>query len=502
MDRSSIKFVQKLLFSRTETEEEFLEKVRNGEEVEIPIFRTGSYIYRRGKEPKKVSFSRGYLEKIVDNHNKRVVAEQISFDQDHKSDEGATFWVADKGLSIREVQMLLPNGKTSEVSILFSRGTFSDKGKELVLGKQYKYFSSEIDENFSTSEVYLVEEEGKKKEGLLKYGPALVGGGLTNRPFIPHLPALYSNNLNGVEESDLISTSTIDDEDGNTYGSFIFSAETMSDIDVPEEVVIEEVRDETSDKIEPLENPTSIGFNKQTELDSSPEVPKEDQGMKFKQIRTQILTFSSPEDKRDYLSKVDRAELTEPEIEMLDMLVEAQETSIKASREAQANLEKAAQLQSQLEETSARFEEAEKSLKEAHAQKFESKLLAFSTVLSKDRHHKPAIDAAVAILRGLGGDAQTMKFSVAEGQEVDLFGALESIFAALPEGARLDESENLQANKINLDIEEEEPTEGGDDEIPDRIKKYSSKYNVSISEAKRLDGGGLVDENGNYKYSK
>lgn len=155
----------------------------------IEIMRTGTW-----KHPAYGQFSitENDIDEFILHFNEKVRGVDIAIDLEH----GET---PHKGASAGWVKSLSKQG-----SSLLAEIEWTDLGKEKLQAKEYKYFSPEF--KFS----YEDHETGKK------YNNVLMGGGLTNRPFIKNMqPVLLSEDVQLEEHQDntsFIYTSKIDNE--------------------------------------------------------------------------------------------------------------------------------------------------------------------------------------------------------------------------------------------------------------------------------------------------
>jgi len=119
-----------------------------------------------------LTFNGAFFKKLIHNFDQDIPQEEIAFDFQHRSDAGAAAWV----------KKLFQEGKSLMASVLLT-----EEGRKSIEKKEFKYFSAEYTDDYSE---YLFEEEVNEngetieKEVKINYGPALLGGGLTNRPFI------------------------------------------------------------------------------------------------------------------------------------------------------------------------------------------------------------------------------------------------------------------------------------------------------------------------------
>jgi len=119
-----------------------------------------------------LTFNDEFFNNLISNFERNVPQEEISFDFQHRPDWGAAAWV--KKLFIKDDAFM--------ASVFLT-----EKGRESIKKKEFKYFSLEYTDNY-TDYVFdeEVDEDGEtvERETKVSYGPALLGGGLTNRPFI------------------------------------------------------------------------------------------------------------------------------------------------------------------------------------------------------------------------------------------------------------------------------------------------------------------------------
>ena len=123
----------------------------------IEIFRLGKW-----KHP-LFGMVEGSIDKFktfISNFKNNVLGRELSIDFKHQPDWGAAGWVKD---------VFIDNDK------LKARIELTPKGFEKIKNKEFRYFSPEYIDNFEDKET------GKK------FGSTLLGGALTNRPFLTNL---------------------------------------------------------------------------------------------------------------------------------------------------------------------------------------------------------------------------------------------------------------------------------------------------------------------------
>jgi len=177
-----------------------------GELTEIEMIKTGEFLHRYYGG---LTIDKKLLNSFRKNFRENVLGRDIAFDTDHYPEKGATAW-----LRKLRTKKRTENGK--ETFYLIGQVELTTKGRAFIENKEYKYFSLDYHENYKDKE-----EEEKF------YGPTIMGGALTNRPFIPGLRPIkvgdkiqLSENLKGkdfaFEEVDE-SEETNEPEEVNTY---------------------------------------------------------------------------------------------------------------------------------------------------------------------------------------------------------------------------------------------------------------------------------------------
>ncbi len=119
-----------------------------------------------------MSFDEKFFNNIIKNFEANIPNPEIAFDFKHQPDWGAAAWIE---------SLFVKRGN------LFARASLTKKGRQSILDKEFRYFSIEYTDDYVE---YLFTEnetkEGKKieTEKTVSHGPTILGGGLTNRPFI------------------------------------------------------------------------------------------------------------------------------------------------------------------------------------------------------------------------------------------------------------------------------------------------------------------------------
>lgn len=150
--------------------------------VNIEMLRAGNFAHWAYGD---IKFDKKYFMSCIENFANEVVDREISIDSQHRPSEGAVAWVKKVGLKSRAFK------DKKRRFVLTGDVELTDWGRKLIEGKRFKYFSIEVRDNFR-------DKEDQEKE----YGPTIMGGGITNRPFIPGMKSIEMS-----EDAD-INTST------------------------------------------------------------------------------------------------------------------------------------------------------------------------------------------------------------------------------------------------------------------------------------------------------
>jgi len=181
--------IRKFSFPLSEDIFETFELADKEKPVDVQILKTGRF-----KHPwwGVLRFNDQFFEGMVKNFNANVPQEEIAFDFQHRPELGAAAWVS----------KLFVDG-----SSLMATMSLTAEGKKAIKDKQFRYFSAEYTDNHVAYDFEDVEnEDGVVVEREIKnsYGPCLLGGGLTNRPFIKGMkPVSLSENGQILEFEEL-----------------------------------------------------------------------------------------------------------------------------------------------------------------------------------------------------------------------------------------------------------------------------------------------------------
>ena len=478
-----------------------IELAEAGEFIETAIFREGKFNHRWYGQ---LDFTKDYLGKIVNNFNAGTNPQAISVNKHHEPEHGAYGWVEqDAGnLFTKELTFTDPLGREVTKSFLFARWKPTPKGIEAIKNKEFRYFSAEISDEFTTNEIHKV--AGKKEEddeAIVKSGPTMTAFAITNTPFIPNLPGMFSKGLS-KEEADNIEVDKYS-EDG-IPGTFVLVKPNT-----------EENGEEGAEGEEPETNTQSFSTN-------PTQKPKENNKMKFSKA-LQDLQGKEGEARysfcKEIRTKVNAGEIEATEVEQLvfSELEKAIEADHQKSIALNASIKEAEQLKNKNKEFSKQRAELEIELRRAREGSYNSRVKAFSAELENKNHFPSVVNKVTEILNDVTVEAREQKFSLTsagdEGDKVDPFHLFSEVLEAIPEEARFDTSQQFSANSgegegNDTPVAPEGGAQGGNagvdkayarfpEELRDRVRKYceANNYNPEL-----VTDASIFDEDGNIKF--
>jgi hypothetical protein len=316
------------------------------------------------------------LNSMVNNFNKDVLGREVSFDWNHEAKK-ASGW-------LREVRV--DNG------YLIGTMELTKSGKESIEGKEYGYFSIEYSSDYEDAET------GDT------YGPTIMGGALTNRPFI--------SKLKKIEFS-------LDNEDIKLYREVK---------EMPEDI-----------KREPAKTKEAEG-KKDVKLEELEEIQA-----KNVELEEKLKKLEESNEEADEGNDVKLEEFIDAQKKLMDSM----ETKI-----------------TKLEETNKSLEEDNLKTKEA-AKVSEIKLFC-DKLLNDSKHHPAVVETVKDILLENPSEKKIYKLSetVGEGDDaktrevdVSLMGVISNILASFPDSQKADYTEETTSDSVSLSEKDQEDLE-------------------------------------------
>lgn len=148
----------------------------------VQLMRTGSFDY--WSDGSKLEITPEMFRSFKANFDAKTLGVDIAIDYFHNSHNEAAGWIK---------ELILKEGDTQ----LWLKVEWTDVAREKILSKEIRYLSADFTVDWKDSET------GKM------HGPTLLGGGLTNRPFLKKMSAIL-HDLTKIEDGT--------DDDSNSFG--------------------------------------------------------------------------------------------------------------------------------------------------------------------------------------------------------------------------------------------------------------------------------------------
>lgn len=451
-------------------------EVKAGDIIISAIFREGNWDHPWYGD---VDITRDYLETIVQNHARKVVSNRLSVNKHHDFSHGAYGWIEEKEGAVFAQPMMVDLGTGPiELMYLFARWEVTDLGAEAINKKIFRYFSAEIEPDFCTFEK-VPNSDGSKT--ILKHGPTLTAFALTNDPFIPNLPGLFSNSpeSNGGTEKVIL-----EDEAPGQFYSY-----------------------RKSDNVEPP------NFSKKKEdpvVDTSEKTNKEKM-MKFNKIVTDLNSKATVAEKLEFAANIQTQidsgtiELEDSEKMAFSMLKDVLNESKREAEAIELALDKSVQKLELAKRETERLtnERADMliKLKTANEGSYQTRVELFCKDLEAKGQFPAVIEEVKEVLSDFSGSMREQKFTSVSDENVsaDIFDILTRVFSKIPKDGLLDTSVHTEGNDTQVvpDGEGNDGAGSGDD-VPANVLAFCKKYNYEPSE---VEDWSAIGENGELKFS-
>jgi len=414
--------------------ESFLESIHLGDKekaIDIQCLRMGKF---RHPWYGVLNFDQKFFNDIIRNFEADIPNPEIAFDFRHMPDYGAAAWI---------------NKFFVEDSSLMANVTLTDRGKESIKKKEFRYFSIEYTDDYIEYEFNEeVDENGAviERESKISHGPTALGGGLTNRPFIKGMLPVSLHEDGDVKE---IQLEEIKDE----------NLQLTKEVNESMEKTLEELKveqDEIKAKIKELEG----------KKDDSSKKELEDLATKLDEISAAVKELSDGGN--------DEATKTLEELEATKLSLDEANKRLKEKDEKLKNLSEDVKA---LSDTVAKLMKSNKVLEEKEYTSFiERKLEEFKRL--------GAFPGTLEIVRNIASSESAKKFSVtlSEGEgenkkdvEKSFFEVVESLLKSIPEDHRFTESESSASVTT--------PTGTSEDVSLDDVDAYAKEKKITFEEA-------------------
>lgn len=431
-------------------------------EIEVEIFRTGNFNHFWYGE---LVFDEAYLDNMINNYNKKIYNQKISFDADHiPHKEGALAWLKDEPGSLFKRSKVIKNGigEESTVSVLVAKTMLNKYGYDKVRNHVYKYFSSEIDNDYKPYE-YVIEknEAGEEiKKEATSFGPTLISGGLTNRPFIPNLSEMSFSNIKDKEFNDKYHYSSSEELGGMFFSSYAAKKEL------------------------PVNELETQKFNDENNGDDTMKLSDLMKEVAQKNDAEKVQIFSQNLNSLD----ADAKSLIEDQIELLN-------EKIRLSNQLSKNISENESLKKQQETMTEKYSALEKQLVVTRESNYKQTVELYSASLRDMKCSEATISYLEEVLTELEPAQRDMKFSVGSGDKaktIDLMAFAKGLIETLPKESFVDETEVAEANSTNVvqvvpePPKQEEPKNAIDSEawVTEGHRAFSKLKGMSLEQMK------------------
>jgi len=393
-------------------------KVDKTGRTKIEVLRQGNFDHYWYGE---IVFNRDYFLSVMANFINGSVAREISFDFQHQPEYGAAAWVKKFGIEARRFSDGIARW------VLTSDIEYTKMGLESVQEKRFKYFSVEVRDAFTDKETNFL------------HGPTAMGGGLTNRPYIPGMKVVTTP--------------------GSTEGGSANSSSKNSD-------------KYSEPKTKPASEDSGEGVGKMKKLEEK--------------IADLQAKFDAIEDKK--------SEAAQLYGEQIDALKDAQKMFSEVNAQTEAEIaEKFNEQAKKLSEQDQKMQEMAKvnekllaEADEAREERRKSDVELYCKTLA-EQNHTPAVVEVVKKHLTANHVIELYKFSEegAADKSIALKDVIDEILSAIPKEGKIDLGENLKhdATKNPEKTEKDEKVILSDGEEidlmdEDRIKKNLAKVGV------------------------
>lgn len=415
--------------------------------IDMMIFREGEFEHPWFGD---LEFTEADLDQLIDNFNRGVVPRQIHFNIDHSRYTGTAIgWLEAGALTKARVEIPGPLGSRM-MWVLMAKVMLNRLGAQLINQREYLYFSSEIHPDFSTREKIQIDVDN---QAVIRHGSTLVGGAITNNPFIPGMAQISFSDMgqDDFAEQGFVVSAT---EAGLTYFALAKDqeggsvAQTQPETKTEEETQEEQFGQEAEEVNETETEPGSTDFSEGEDTPVEDEIVTQDNlenKMNFSEVMKRLSEIADLGEQISYLDGVSQnfsgSDLTAIEVVLLSkrQAYEAQEAQAEAVRKA-ANASKEV---SRLKETN---KELTLGIAEAKQGAWDSRVSEFAAQLHAENHYPAVVSKVTEILEAASVKSREYQFALDGEEETDLMGVIKSVLSTLPDAAKVDLSENFNAD--------------------------------------------------------
>lgn len=440
----------------------------------IDMIRTGKFVRESWFGNYLLNIDEPLFDKFIENFKNNVIKRGVPLDIDHKKD-AAYGWLKDLTKEYRTVM-----GK--QQCYLVGSFEMNRLGIDMVKNRIRNLFSLEFSFNYKDNEVdgsFVVPTGEDVPVGAMKtYGPTILGGALTNRPFIPDLGTIKcSSEFNQIEGLPNELKNQLKDH------TFMFNVEKMTVEDADLSVRSEKpVVNKEGSKV----NPYSILLNFKT-------INKpEKRNTQMSALQKLLANL------KENLSKVDpnSQEFTEIKSQIVETETELAQLadSVKAKDEAlKLSAEKISELTTRMVNNENTLSKLKVELEEEGERRRQSDIEKFTSSLSRRGIPKPAISKIKNILIFNKNEKAIVELKL-DGDKVKpltLRGVIEEVLSYLPESAMVPMGEKFSfSGTDNAEKETELSHEDAEEEFFKKneaaIKRGTEKGRKAVAPQNRI----------------
>ena len=400
-----------------------------------------------------LDFNQKFFSDLIQNFEADIPNPEIAFDFKHMPDYGAAAWI---------------NKFFIEDKNLMANVSLTKRGKESIKDKEFRYFSIEYTDDYVEFEFNEeLGEDGKpiERETKISHGPTVLGGGLTNRPFIK---GMLPVSLHEGDEIEQIQLTEVKDE----------FQQSTKEVKESMEKTLEELQNEQKkiqDRIKELEDKGEKSSNEEMDTLIA----------KLDDISAEVKKLS--EEKADGNEDSDD-EASAKTLEELDTTKKALEAAKKALEDKDDTVTKLSDDVKSLTDTVAKLMDSNKVLQEDKYRISVDKKL-------DDFRKLGAFPSTLKIIESIIFSDEAKKFSVtlSEGEGEDkkevskgFLDVIEDILASIPEEHRFTENETSESPRT--------PTGSAKELSMEEVEKYAKENEISLEEAiVHFSKEGLID---------
>lgn len=383
--------------------------------IEFDMLRTGNFMRSSWFGEYMIKVTEEMMDSFIKNFNDKVVPTGVPLDVNHNR-EDAFGWLKSIRKETRKV-------KGKEQVYMIGNWSLNKKGQKVIKEEIYKFFSVEFRDNYADHEVLETTKDSYGNDIPLgsrtTYGPTLLGGALTNRPFIPNLnsiPTQFSENLNENEKNNTGYIFEYHEFSGKPEPIVVSSVKKITEKNPKENINLFSLKDfslfSTKEKEMKFSASQKLISFMETQLSAIPNKESDDYKEALKALNDAKAEFSQASSELDNSAKT---------------FNELSEANKKLSETVKDMSTKVVSFESKMQAT-----EAELALQRERTR--QSEIKSYCTDLATKGFPKPTIDKVNEILLSDTDNKEVIKFSDEKGEKTSasLRDVISSVLNTIP----------------------------------------------------------------------